>query len=44
MYCHVGTLFQFNVYSYPSLIKVLFIMCTSCFMFMFYAFMGRLKF
>ena len=31
MYCHVGTLFQFNVYSYPSLIKLLFIMCTSCF-------------
>ena len=31
MYCHVGTLFQFNVYSYPYLIKVLFIMCTPCF-------------
>ena len=31
MYCHVGTLFQFNVYSYPYLIKLLFIMCTPCF-------------
>ena len=30
MYCH-GTLFQFNVYSYPYLIKLLFIMCTPCF-------------
>ena len=30
MYCH-GTLFQFNVYSYSYLIKLLFIMCTPCF-------------
>ena len=37
MYCHVGTLFQFNVYSYPSLTSLTFYHVHTMF------YMGRLK-
>ena len=37
MYCHIGTLFQFNVYSYPFLTSLTFYHVHTMF------YMGRLK-